>query len=67
VRVVTEALLLWLVAYAGLLAVAGFLLFVVRGFSGREWSNRALLRASSAVAFVLAAAVWLGLLVVGQR
>lgn len=59
VRVVTEALLLWLVVYAGLLAVAGFFILVVRGFSGRSWTNRAVLRASSAIAFVASAAFWL--------
>ena len=37
VRVVTHALLLWLVAYAGLFAITGFVLFVVRGFGGRDW------------------------------
>ena len=65
VRVVTQALWLWLVAYAGLLAVTGFLLFVIRGFGGRDWSNRAILRASSGIAFVLAVVFWLLVMLAG--
>lgn len=60
----TQALLLWLVAYAGLLATCGFVLFVARGFTGRRWSNAAILRASSLVAFLLATGLWLLLAVV---
>jgi len=58
-RVISQALLLWLVVYAGLLASIGFVLYIARGFSGRQWSNRAMLRTSSGLAFVLSAAIWL--------
>jgi len=63
--VVAQALLLWLVVYAGLFALAGFVLFMVRGASGRAWSNTFLLRASSGAAFLLSALLWLVLLLVG--
>ena len=63
--VMTDALLLWLVVYVGLLAIAGFLIFIVRGASGREWSNRAVLRASSGIALVISAFFWLLLMLAG--
>jgi hypothetical protein len=61
--VVAQALLLWLVVYVGFLAVAAFVILVVRGFGGRAWSYRSVLRASSAIAFVLSAIVWVVVLV----
>ncbi len=57
--VIAQTLLVWLVAYLGLLAAVGFVLYVFRGFSDRPWSNRALLRGASAVAFVLATLMWI--------
>jgi hypothetical protein len=62
---IANALLLWLVVYAGLLAIAGFTLFLVRGFSDRRWSNRAILRVSSGLAFVASAALWLAVVLAG--
>ena len=62
---VAQALLLWLVVYVGLLAVAGFLLLLLRGSTDRRWSNRAILRLSSGLAFVVSAAVWIFLLATG--
>ena len=59
----TQALLLWLVLYVGLLAAIGFVLFVGRGFSGRQLSNVTLLRVASTLAFVLALAMWVALLI----
>ena len=56
---ITEALLVWLVLYASLFAICGFTLVVLRGFAGRAWSNRAILRACSGVAFVGSVAIWL--------
>lgn len=56
---VVDALLLWLVVYVGILAAAGFILFVVRGFSGRHWSSWALLRTASTIAFASAFVLWL--------
>lgn len=56
---VVDALLLWLVVYVGILAATGFILFVVRGFSGRRWSSWTLLRTASTIAFVSAFALWL--------
>jgi hypothetical protein len=58
----TQVLLLWLVAYTGILAACGFILVVARGFSGRAWSNGAILRTSSLTAFVLTTALWVLLL-----
>lgn len=58
----TQALLLWLVAYAGILAACGFFLVVARGVGRRTWSNGAILRASSLTAFVLTTALWVLLL-----
>ena len=57
--VIGDVLLLWLMAYLGLLAAAGFVLFLIRGAAERPWSNRTLLRASSFFAFVVATAFWL--------
>ena len=62
-RAMTEVLLVWLVLYAGLLAAVGFVLVLVRGFTGRPRSTVALLRTASTVAFVLALTLWLGLLI----
>jgi len=62
---IAEALLLWLVAYAGLFAAAGFLLFIIRGLAGRQWSNRALLRTSSGIAFMLSVIFWLLVMLAG--
>lgn len=56
--VVTQALLIWLVTYVSFLALFGFLLFIARGFSGRAWANRTLLRTASLLAFVAATAFW---------
>ena len=56
---ITEVLLLWLVAYVGLLAAVGFVLFVLRGATRKRWTNLALLRASSFTAFVIATGFWL--------
>ncbi|MGD8486814.1 MAG: hypothetical protein PVH07_09265 [Chloroflexota bacterium] len=56
---VGQALLIWLVLYLGLLGAVGFGLYLVRAFSRRRWSNAALLRAASTIAFVLAVAGWL--------
>lgn len=58
-----EALLFWLVLYAGLLAVVGFVLVVARGVTGRPRSQAALLRSASMAAFLLALAAWVALLV----
>jgi len=63
--VMAQALLLWLVVYVGLFALAGFLIFIIRGFSGREWSYRSVLRASSSLAFVLSAVLWLAIVFTG--
>lgn len=59
-----EALLIWLVLYAALLALVGFLLVVARGLTGRPRSTVALLRTASTVSFVLALALWVGRLIV---
>jgi hypothetical protein len=60
-----QALLLWLVVYVGLFALAGFFILIIRGFSGREWSYRSILRASSGLAFVLSAILWLVIMFTG--
>jgi hypothetical protein len=60
--VITQALLVWIVVYAGLLGACGFLLYIARGFGGRSWSNVAILRASSILAFVLSTVLWVLLL-----
>lgn len=64
-RVMAQALLLWLVVYVGLFALAGFLIFIIRGFSGRDWSYRSVLRASSGLAFVISAVLWLAIMFAG--
>jgi hypothetical protein len=61
--VISRALLAWFVTFAGFFALIGFLLTVVRGFGGRRWPDRALLRATSVLAFVGATATWLVLIV----
>jgi len=58
-RVIGQVLLLWLIAYLGLLAAVGFVLYVIRGAARWDWSNSALLRTSSFVAFFLATLFWL--------
>ena len=62
-RAIPEVLLVWVLLYACLLAAVGFLLVLVRGFTGRPRSTVALLRTASTVAFVLALTLWLGLLI----
>lgn len=62
----TQALLAWLVLYVGLLAVAGFILFVVRSATERHWANRGLLRAASMIAFVGSGALWLAIIAIGR-
>ncbi len=57
-----QALLIWVVLYAGLLGAVGFVLYVARGFARQRYSNVTLLRLASIVAFVLALVVWLLLL-----
>jgi hypothetical protein len=59
-----EALLIWLVLYASLLALVGFVLVVARGLTGRPRSTAALLRSASAAAFLLALAAWVALLII---
>ena len=61
--VVTQALLIWLVTYVSFLALVGFVLFVARGFTDRQWSNAALLRAASILAFVGATVFWVLLVI----
>ena len=61
-----EALLIWLMLYAGLLALVGFVLVVARGLTGRPRSTAALLRTASTVSFVLALTLWVGLLIVDR-
>lgn len=58
-----EAILIWLVLYAGLLAAAGFVLAIGRAATGRPHSSLTLLRTASMAAFVLALALWLVLLI----
>ena len=62
-RMLTQALLLWLVLYAGLFGAVGFVLYVARGFTRRRYSNVTLLRTASMVAFMLALTVWVLILV----
>jgi hypothetical protein len=62
--VVTQALLTWLVTYVSFLAVVGFILYVARGFSDRPWTNSAILRTSSSLAFVGAIVLWVLLVLV---
>jgi hypothetical protein len=64
VGVVTQALLIWLVTYVSFLAVIGFVLYIARGFSGRRWSNSAILRTASFLAFAAATAFWVLLVIV---
>jgi hypothetical protein len=59
-----QALLIWLVMYAGLFAAVGFVLYVSRGYSSWPRSNASLLRLASTIAFVLALVIWLALLLV---
>lgn len=54
----TQALLLWLVVYAGLVAIFGFGLSVFRSFTGRPWSVAWILRTSSLTAFLLTTVMW---------
>ena len=54
----------WLLLYVGLFALIGFVLLIVRTATDRGWSNRTLLRAASAVAFIGALVVWLLLVAV---
>jgi hypothetical protein len=62
--VVTQALLIWLVTYVSFLAVVGFIVYVARGFGDRPWTNGAILRASSSLAFVGATVMWVLLILV---
>lgn len=55
----TGALLGWLVLYASLFALSGFSLYVLRSFTQRGWSNRAIARGSSIIAFFASSAIWL--------
>ena len=61
---VTQALLTWLVTYVSFLAVIGFIVYVARGFGGRSWTNSAILRTSSALAFVGSTVLWVLLILV---
>jgi hypothetical protein len=61
--VVPQALLIWLVTYASLLAVIGFVLAVARGFSGRPLTDGAILRTASTLAFVGATVLWVVLVI----
>lgn len=60
---VVGALLVWLVLYAGIFAVLGFVAVVLRGFTGRRWSNLRILRTCSAWAFVTSAVIWFVLVI----
>jgi len=62
--VVTQSLLIWLVTYVSFLAVAGFLLYVARDFSGRGWANRMIMRTASMLAFAGATVFWVLLVIV---
>jgi hypothetical protein len=62
--VVTQALLIWLVTYASFLALFGFLFYVARGFGGRAWRNRTIVRTASLLAFVAATVFWVLLVIV---
>jgi hypothetical protein len=62
--VVTQALLMWLVIYVSFFAVAGFVLYLARAFSGRPWGNGVILRMGSLVAFLGATAFWVLLVIV---
>ena len=61
---VTQALLMWLVIYVSFFALAGFVLYLAREFSGRPWANEAILRMASLVAFLGATAFWVLLVIV---
>ena len=61
---VTRLLLIWLVTYVSFFAVAGFLLYVARDFSGRGWANRIILRTASMLAFAGATALWVLLVII---
>ena len=54
-----QALLIWLVLYASLYAVGGFVAVILRSFLQRGWSNRAVLRGSMVFAFFASSAIWL--------
>ena len=57
-RVTAATLASFLVIYVGLLALIGFVAFILRGVVRPSVSNRTLLRVSSAGAFVLAFVLW---------
>jgi len=61
----TGSLLAWLVLYVSLLAVSGFVIYILRTFMRREWSNRTVLRVSSVFAFASSVAIWLIVVLVG--
>lgn len=61
---ITRALLIWLVTYVSLFATFGFVLYVARSFVRRGWSNGAILRTVSQLAFVGATIFWVLLVIV---
>jgi hypothetical protein len=65
VPVVTDALLLWLMTFVGLLAVGGFVLVILRGITGRRWSMWTVLRQATLGAAALSLPIWLLLLTRG--
>ncbi len=60
-----QALLIWLVLYTSLLAVCGFVIYVLRSFMRRDWPNRTVLHVSSIFAFASSVAIWLVVLLAG--
>jgi len=63
--VATQSLLVWIVLYASLFAVSGFIAVILRGATGREWSNRTILRVCSGISFIASATIWLLLIAIG--
>ena len=61
----TQSLLVWIVLYASLFAVSGFSAVILRGVTGREWSNRTILRVCSGLSFIGSATIWLLLIALG--
>jgi len=57
-----RALLAWGVLYAGLFGAVGLTLIVARGLRPGQTSDRGILRAAALIAFLLALAAWLVLI-----